>query len=388
MKITFISNYINHHQLPLSNELYGRLGEDYRFIQTEPMEEDRVKMGWGTEVKEIPYLLKYYEEKETCEELLMKSDVVIVGGISDESCVIPRLEKGLFTIRYSERIYKEAQWKRFSPRGLKQKYHDFIRFRNSQYYLFCAGGYVGDDYNLIKSFPDKMLKWGYFPSDYQYDLDALFEKKEKNEVPLILWTGRMLDWKHPEYAIYMAKKLKEKGYKFRLKLVGDGEMKEKLLSLKKEFSLEEVEFADFMPPAEIRKVMEQADIYLVTSDRREGWGAVVNEAMNSGCAVVAGHMIGAAPYLIKHNENGLVFRSEDVTSLTEEVEKILNNTSFLRKLGRNAYETIHETWNAKVAAERLLQFCKTPDTNLYESGPCSKEKPVRERKMYRKLTKS
>lgn len=388
MKITFISNYINHHQLPLSNELYGRLGEDYRYIQTEPMEEDRVKMGWGTEVKEIPYLLKYYEEKEACEELLMKSDVVIVGGISDESCVIPRLEKGLFTIRYSERIYKDAQWKRFSPRGLKQKYHDFIRFRNSQYYLFCAGGYVGDDYNLIKSFPDKMLKWGYFPSDYQYDLDALFEKKEKNEVPLILWTGRMLDWKHPEYAIYMAKKLKEKGYKFRLKLVGDGEMKEKLLSLKKEFSLEEVEFADFMPPAEIRKVMEQADIYLVTSDRREGWGAVVNEAMNSGCAVVAGHMIGAAPYLIKHNENGLVFRSEDVTSLTEEVEKILNNTSFLRRLGRNAYETIHETWNAKVAAERLLQFCKTPDANLYESGPCSKEKPVRERKMYRKLTKS
>ena len=388
MKITFISNYINHHQLPLSNELYGRLGEDYRFIQTEPMEEDRVKMGWGTEVKEIPYLIKYYEEKEACEELLMKSDVVIVGGISDESCVIPRLEKGLFTIRYSERIYKDAQWKRFSPRGLKQKYHDFIRFRNSQYYLFCAGGYVGDDYNLIKSFPDKMLKWGYFPSDYQYDLDALFEKKEKNEVPLILWTGRMLDWKHPEYAIYMAKKLKEKGCKFRLKLVGDGEMKEKLLSLKKEFSLGEVEFADFMPPAEIRKVMEQADIYLVTSDRREGWGAVVNEAMNSGCAVVAGHMIGAAPYLIKHNENGLVFRSEDVTSLAEEVEKILNNTSFSRKLGRNAYETIHETWNAKVAAERLLQFCKTPDTNLYESGPCSKEKPVRERKMYRKLTKS
>lgn len=388
MKITFISNYINHHQIPLANELFDRLGEDYCFIQTEPMEEDRMKMGWGTEVKEIPYLLKYYEEKEVCDALLMKSDVVIVGGISDESCVIPRLEKGLFTIRYSERIYKDAQWKRFSPRGLKQKYHDFIRFRNSPYYLFCAGGYVGDDYNLIKAFPDKMVKWGYFPSDYQYDLEALFEKKEQNEVPLILWTGRMLDWKHPEYAIYMAKKLKEKGYEFRLKFVGDGQMKEKLLSLKKEFSLDEVEFADFMSPSKVRGVMEQADIYLVTSDRREGWGAVVNEAMNSGCAVVAGHMIGAAPYLIRHNENGLVFRSEDVTSLTEEVEKILNNTSFLRGLGRNAYETIHETWNAKVAAERLLQFCKTPDTNLYENGPCSKEKPVRERKMYRKLTRS
>ena len=133
MKITFISNYINHHQIPLANELYSVLGDDYRFIQTEPMEEERVQMGWAAEVKEIPYLLKYYEEKEVCNKLLITSDVVIVGGISNEECVIPRLEKGFFTIRYSERIYKEAQWKRFSPRGLKQKYQDFIRFRKGQY---------------------------------------------------------------------------------------------------------------------------------------------------------------------------------------------------------------------------------------------------------------
>ena len=33
--------------------------------------------------------------------------------------------------------------------------------------------------------------------------------------------------------------------------------------------------------------MEQADIYLFTSDRNEGWGAVANEAMNSACAMVA-----------------------------------------------------------------------------------------------------
>lgn len=387
MKVTFISNYINHHQIPLANELYSYLGDEYHFIQTEPMEEDRVQMGWGAEVKNIPYLLKYYEEKDVCDQLLMNSDVVIVGGISDESCVIPRLEKGLFTIRYSERIYKEGQWKRFSPRGLKQKYHDFIRFRKGQYYLFCAGGYVADDYDLIKAFPDKMLRWGYFPSNYQYNLEELFQKKRKNDVPLILWTGRMLDWKHPEYAMYMAKKLREKGYSFRLKFIGDGEMKETLLKMKQEFSLQEVEFEAFMPPSEVRSVMESADIYLVTSDRKEGWGAVVNEAMNSGCAVVASHMIGAAPYLIQHGENGLVFRSDDVESLTEEVEMILNNTSYLRELGETAYETIDKMWNAKIAAERLLKFCENVDINLYDDGPCSKEKPVREKKMYRKLTK-
>lgn len=47
MKINFISNYINHHQIPFCDCLYRKLGEDFTFIQTEPMEEERVKMGLG-----------------------------------------------------------------------------------------------------------------------------------------------------------------------------------------------------------------------------------------------------------------------------------------------------------------------------------------------------
>ena len=124
MKVTMISNYINHHQIPVSDEFYKRLGEDYHFIQTEPMEEERVKMGWGDEVKELPYLLCYYEQPKKCEKLILESDVVIFGGVEDESYISPRLKKGLFTIRYSERIYKEGQWKRVSPRGLLKKYKD------------------------------------------------------------------------------------------------------------------------------------------------------------------------------------------------------------------------------------------------------------------------
>ena len=49
MTLTFVSNYINHHQIPVSNELYRLLGEDYAFIQTEPVEEERLRMGWQDE---------------------------------------------------------------------------------------------------------------------------------------------------------------------------------------------------------------------------------------------------------------------------------------------------------------------------------------------------
>ena len=58
MQVTFVSNYINHHQIPVSNELYAQLGDSYHFVQTQPMEEERVKMGWGDEVKNRMYAKK------------------------------------------------------------------------------------------------------------------------------------------------------------------------------------------------------------------------------------------------------------------------------------------------------------------------------------------
>lgn len=46
MKTVFVSNYINHHQIPFCNAMYAKLGDDFTFIQMEPMEEERIRMGW------------------------------------------------------------------------------------------------------------------------------------------------------------------------------------------------------------------------------------------------------------------------------------------------------------------------------------------------------
>lgn len=67
MKVTFVSNYINHHQVPFCEEMYRRLSEDYRFIQTEPMEEERVKMGWGEDLERIPYLRLFMRRRTSAE---------------------------------------------------------------------------------------------------------------------------------------------------------------------------------------------------------------------------------------------------------------------------------------------------------------------------------
>ena len=68
MKITMISNYINHHQIPFSNALYEKIGNDYHFIQTEPMEEERIQMGWGVEAEKIPYVVFLDKQLELCHD--------------------------------------------------------------------------------------------------------------------------------------------------------------------------------------------------------------------------------------------------------------------------------------------------------------------------------
>lgn len=385
MKITFVSNYINHHQIPFSNEMFQRLGDDYRFIQVEPMEEERVRMGWGVDAKSIPYVLLYYEKKQLCDRLILESDIVIFGGTQQEEIISPRLQTERITIRNSERLYREGQWKAVSPRGLVRKYKDHTRYRNKQVYLLCCGGYVASDFHLVRSYPDKMLKWGYFPETRTYPVDRLPNEQKADSVRL-LWTGRFLTLKHPEYAVLAAERLLQKGYAFHLTMIGDGEKRAAVEQLIEAKNLtEHITLRGFLKPQEVRRYMEQAHIYLFTSNQLEGWGAVLNEAMNSGLAVLANHAIGAVPFLVKHGENGMVYRNGRPEEFLDYVEQLAEDAQLRKRLGRQAYDTIIKLWNAQRGADCLLRFCAQAlaGSPVFEQeGPCSQAKVVSVRKGY------
>ncbi len=359
-KLVFVSNYLNHHQIPFCNEMYRLLEGDFVFLQTEPMEQERVQMGWQ-EIKNCPYLKLYYEDARDCQRLIDDAEVVMFGGTDEECYVEKRLQMGKAIVRCSERLYKTGQWKAVSPRGLVKKYHDHTRYRNATVYLLCAGGYVPSDFHIIKAYPQKMFCWGYFPETKHYNVDNLLKQKGymsgEQKIPYLLWAGRFIDWKHPKLALQTAKYLKEKGYKFHLDMVGGGALEEELKMLLQEWKLEDcVTMVGFLTPAEVRERMERADIHLFTSDRQEGWGAVANEAMNSCCAVVANHMIGAVPYLIRQGYNGYAYQDGKEEMLFEMVERLIQDNHFRKEMGRHAYETITRVWNAENAAKNLLEL--------------------------------
>lgn len=364
MKLTIVSNYINHHQIPMSNELYRKLGADFAFVQTSRMEEDRVKMGWGSEVSSIPYLKLYYEEQERCAGLILDSDVVVFGGVEDERYIKPRLNAGKIVIRASERLYREGQWKSISPRGRKKKYEDHTQYADAPVYLLCHGAYVASDFNIVHAYPDKKYVWGYFPAVYTYNPDSLFFRKlhlDQNGEPevRILWAGRFLKLKHPEYAVRAAKCLERQHISFHLDMVGGGELEEQLRDSVEKWHLEQrVTFHGFQPPQSVRRFMEESDLFLFTSNHLEGWGAVLNESMNSACAVVAGSGIGAVPFLIRHGQNGLVYKNGCYKEFQEQVLQLCKDAALRRQLGMNAYQTMVSEWNPKVAADRLYRFCE------------------------------
>jgi glycosyltransferase involved in cell wall biosynthesis len=278
--------------------------------------------------------------------------------------------------------------------------------------MLCASAYTASDYAKFGLFKNKCYKWGYFPEKKVYDVEQLMAEKEP---ATILWAARMIDWKHPELPLRMAKSLKEQGIPFHLEMIGGGELEPEVRRLRTEYGLEaEVDLPGFKEPAEVRKAMERAEIYLVTSDRKEGWGAVVNEAMNSGCAVVADHMIGAAPWLIRQGENGRMYRDGEEQELFRTVERLLRDPGECRRLGENAQQTIVGEWNARTAAERLIELCRKmkflpemseeqemPDAGqdvmqdittpapvipqLWNDGPCSPAPVIPERSMYRRI---
>lgn len=393
MKVTFVSNYINHHQIPFCDAMYQQLKEDYCFVQTQPMEEERVRMGWGADLEKLPYLRLFYKDEAACRKLIADSDIVLFGGVDDESYIEERLKAGKLVVRLSERIYKTGQWKAISPRGLLKKYKDHTRYRNKNVYLLCCGGYVASDFHIVRAYPNKMFKWGYFPAIKEQDIAALLAKKrerrEESGKVSLLWAGRFIDWKHPEFAILAAEKLKKEGYNFALTMVGGGIMEEPLKDMVREKGIEDVvTFTGFKKPEEVREYMEDADIFLFTSDYNEGWGAVLNEAMNSGCAVVANCGIGAVPFLLKPGENGLIYPNGKWEVFYENVTELLKHPEEMEQLGQAAYETVFAEWNAKVATEKLivlLQDLAVGKISFAESGILSRAEVIAPGKMYRHL---
>lgn len=383
MKVAFVSNYLSHHQIPFSDAISAIQGVEYAFIAVCAMDNERRTMGWR-DIKK-PYEIRTYtddESKNRAKEIINDADVVILGSAPD-SYIIPRLKAGKLTFKYAERFYKQGFEYKNLLHAVAGAWLHHGRFQKYPLYMLCASAYTAGDAALFHNYIGRTYKWGYFPEAKKYDVADLMSRKLsvtsgwKHPKVSILWAGRLIGWKHPDVSIELAASLKEKGYSFIMSIIGNGEMERQLHAMIEEKGLSDcVEMLGAMPPEKVREHMEQADIFLFTSDFNEGWGAVLNESMNSGCAVVASHAIGSVPFLIRNGENGLIYENGNQAHFERQVEFLLSNPEIRSKIAVNAYKSITEEWNASIAAKRFVVLAESLTTKantekLFASGPCS-----------------
>ena len=355
MRITFFSNFFNTHQLPLAREFSTMGGVDYTFVSL--MKTDGM-VGRDSLDYEYPFVLREYEGERQASEALnhaLEDDVVIFGDMSGkEQYVRARAKTGKHFFRYSERLLKRGDWWRFVPPKIYRPWDRFGRYKNANMHVLCASAYTARDLELFGFPSKKCLKWGYFPDVEIFDAP----RKTLQGYKTLCSAQRLIALKRVDMQIRLASRLKRAGYAFRLRIAGDGSERKKLEKLTVKLDVMDcVEFLGELTHDETIELMRENEIFLATSNRKEGWGATVNEAMASGCCVVASDSMGSVPYLIEDRVSGVIYKEGDEADLYSRTAQLFNGDTDACALSRGAVDRMRDAWSASSAANTLVDMC-------------------------------
>lgn len=391
MKLVFYSIVLNHHQAPVADMLYGLLGDEYMFVETSNISDAK---GGAEDYSKRPYLLRAWESESAYAKamvLAQTAESCVFSGVQALPFQKERMKLELLSFDMSERWLKRGFLNLFSPSILKMfvAYH-LGGWHKKPLYKLCCSAFAAADQHRLRTYRNRCYKWGYFTRVEKKNVETF-----RGDVPSIntagtpmMWCARYLMWKHPELPLLMAARLRAEGYRFTLDMYGSGEYEKQSQHLVNELGINDiVRFMGTKTNEELTADMRRYSICLFTSDRNEGWGAVANESMANGCALVASDGIGSSPYLIENGTSGLLFKSpktssnfdnpdmEALDSLCEKVKFLLDNPQDLQKIRRQSVTLMQEVWSPQVAADRLLVLIdclRNENDTPFVEGPCSK----------------
>jgi glycosyltransferase involved in cell wall biosynthesis len=131
----------------------------------------------------------------------------------------------------------------------------------------------------------------------------------------------------------------------RLTVAGDGSQRREMERLAGELGLRNVTFVGRVPQERVHELYDAADIYLNSSDIDNMPGSLI-EAFASGLPVVTTNA-GGIPYIVTHEETGLLVSLGDHASLAREAIRLLDEPGLASEIiGRACDECRKYTWSA------------------------------------------
>ncbi len=379
MRILQVSNIVSHHQLPLARALVEIVGEDnFRFCAMQVPDPERERLGWNNSIDE-PWILRAGErecDRVQFEKWWVNADIVLCGERLFDK-MSERVLEGKLCFYMSERWWKPpiGMARLLHPRFLKMSIEFLKVSKYSKFHYLPVGPYAEKDISVLTNLKDRMWKWGYFtelPSPGRF-----FNNRINNDSIKILWAGRMLDWKKVDTIIKATAELNRNRVLFELTLIGEGPERTRLEKMASELLVDKTFFfRDPVPASQVMQIMSQHDVYVLSSSAYEGWGAVINEAMACGCAVVASRETGAGAAIINDGENGLLFRPGDWRGLSKILGQLADRFEWRQSISYMGQRTIEEIWSPRVVAARFCSvsaaLLSNRDVPFYSLGPMSR----------------
>lgn len=199
-----------------------------------------------------------------------------------------------------------------------------------------------------------VLGWGAFPERVRVIVNGLTpnsepipsRRPEGQGAKTILTAARLVNWKGVDHLIAA---LAELGPEVRLRVLGDGPDRARLVGLADRLGLtERVVFSGRVGRSRVLDEMARADVFALASGY-EGLPHVVLEAFAVGVPVVAA-AAGGTPEVVRHGANGLLAPYGRPKILASVLNKVLSDPDLAAQLGRAGQESLTEfDWSTAVA---------------------------------------
>lgn len=193
---------------------------------------------------------------------------------------------------------------------------------------------------------------------------ALLAKHEINpEEKVVLFVGG-LDKAHyfkgVEYLIEAMSRLKQTQYKWKLIIVGEGELKKQYQDLAGQLKLNlQTIFTGYVSNDDLPKYYNLADVVVLPSvDKSEAFGLTLVEAMSCGKPVIASDLAGVRS-VVEDGINGLLIKPEDPDDLAAKINFILSNEAKAIEFGKTGYRKVKQKYDWQIIGRQLNE--------LYES---------------------
>lgn len=132
-----------------------------------------------------------------------------------------------------------------------------------------------------------------------------------------------------------------------LDIVGDGKERKHLENFVFDKNLQNVFFHGSLPMKEVFSIMNNADVLILPS-HYDGWGAVVNEALQLGLYVMCSNNCGSKA-LIVNEQIGLVFRSYH--EFFKQIQYVINNKEIVKSC-----RPFRKQWANSISGRSLSKY--------------------------------